>query len=252
MAVVYAPKRTKNLFDPSKPFKLSRSKVELFMRCKRCFYQDRRLGITPPPGFPFTLNSAVDALLKREFDFYRSKQKPHPLMKKYGIKAVPYAHPKLETWRDSLHAGVSYHHPDTNLTLTGGVDDVWVDNDGWLNVVDYKATSKRGEVTLDQDWQVGYKRQMEVYQWLFRRNDFKVADKGYFVYCNGDSERSEFASTLHFAMTIIPHIGNDIWVEDVLFDIRACLESDALPAPAVDCHLCGYYSALSNSLAEFK
>ena len=29
---------------------------------------DRRLGIAQPPGFPFNLNSAVDNLLKNEFD----------------------------------------------------------------------------------------------------------------------------------------------------------------------------------------
>jgi hypothetical protein len=58
------------LFDPGsdKPFPLSRSKVELYLNCPRCFYLDRRLGIGRPSGPPFNLNSAVDALLKREFD----------------------------------------------------------------------------------------------------------------------------------------------------------------------------------------
>ena len=40
-----------------------------------------------------------------------------------------------------------------------------------LIIVDYKATAKNGEVNLDADWQIGYKRQMEIYQWLFRQND---------------------------------------------------------------------------------
>ena len=59
----------RKLFDPEsdKPFALSRSKVELFMDCPRCFYLDRRLGIARPAGFPFNLNPAVDALLKTEF-----------------------------------------------------------------------------------------------------------------------------------------------------------------------------------------
>ena len=50
--------------DSATPFALSRSKVELFVDCPRCFYLDRRSGIARPPGFPFNLNSAVDALLK--------------------------------------------------------------------------------------------------------------------------------------------------------------------------------------------
>ena len=47
-------------------YKLSRSKVDFFLNCPRCFYMDRRLGVGRPPGFPFNLNSAVDNLLKNE------------------------------------------------------------------------------------------------------------------------------------------------------------------------------------------
>ena len=46
---------------------------------------------------------------------------------------------------------------------------------GELIVVDYKATSKDGEVTLDAPRQDGYKRQMEFYQWLLRCNGFTVS-----------------------------------------------------------------------------
>jgi hypothetical protein len=77
------------------PFKLSRTKIENFIKCPRCFYMDRKLGIAQPPGFPFTLNSAVDCLLKKEFDIYRSKQTMHPLMEHYGLKAVPFRDEKM-------------------------------------------------------------------------------------------------------------------------------------------------------------
>jgi len=36
--------------DAAAPFLLSRSKVELFADCARCFYLDRRLGIARPPN----------------------------------------------------------------------------------------------------------------------------------------------------------------------------------------------------------
>jgi len=55
------------------PFRISRSKVDLFLNCPCCFYLDVRLGVKRPPGFPFNLNSAVDALLKKEFDHYRAR-----------------------------------------------------------------------------------------------------------------------------------------------------------------------------------
>ncbi|MEK7077575.1 MAG: hypothetical protein AAB928_00560, partial [Patescibacteria group bacterium] len=70
MSQYYNPRRSRNLFNPDSktPFRLSRSKIDLFLNCPRCFYLDRRLGVAQPPGYPFALNSAVDKLLKKEFD----------------------------------------------------------------------------------------------------------------------------------------------------------------------------------------
>src|SRR5580698_11357604 len=94
MSKYYNPQKTRNVFDPksSEPFTVSRSGIDLFEQCPRCFYIDKRLGTARPPGFPFSLNSAVDALLKKEFDIHRAAGSVHPLMKEYNIDAVPYAH----------------------------------------------------------------------------------------------------------------------------------------------------------------
>ena len=134
MSQYYNSKRSKNLFDPkaTEPFKLSRSKIDLFLECPRCFYLDRRLGIGRPPSFPFNLNSAVDTLLKKEFDIHRANGSAHPMMKTYGLDAVPYRHDKIEEWRDALRRGITFLHKPTNLIITGGVDDVWVNPQGEL------------------------------------------------------------------------------------------------------------------------
>ena len=70
------------LFNPNseEPFVLSRSRIDNFLECSRCFYLTNRVGIARPPSFPFNLNNAVDELLKNEFDIYREKGKPHPIM----------------------------------------------------------------------------------------------------------------------------------------------------------------------------
>ena len=145
------------------PFKLSRTKIENFIKCPRCFYMDRRLGIAQPPGFPFTLNSAVDCLLKKEFDIYRSKQKIHPLMDHYGLKAVPFRDEKMDEWRENF-VGVQFLHKPTNFLVFGAVDDVWINENKELIVVDYKATSSEEKPTLDAEYRQSYKRQMEIYQ----------------------------------------------------------------------------------------
>ncbi|MEI6305126.1 MAG: PD-(D/E)XK nuclease family protein [Candidatus Taylorbacteria bacterium] len=220
---------------------MSRSKIDLFMNCPMCFYLDCKLGVGRPPGFPFALNSAVDTLLKKEFDIHRAKKRAHPLMSAYGLKdVIPYEHEDLDLWRSNFK-GIRYVHEPTKLLVTGAVDDVWVDKKtGEVIIVDYKSTSKEEKVSLDKEWQIGYKRQMEVYQWLFRRNDFNVSSTGYFVYCNGKTDREAFDAKLDFDIDLIPYTGNDTWVEKALDDIRKCLMSKVMPKPATNCDYCSY------------
>lgn len=229
----------------TEPFRLSRSKIDLFLNCQKCFYLDRRLGIAQPPSFPFTLNTAVDTLLKKEFDIHRASQTAHPFIAKYGLdNVVPYQNPLMDEWRNALSGGICYLHPPTNFYVTGGIDDVWQNTKtDELIIVDYKATSKVSEVSIDADWQIGYKRQIEVYQWLFRQNGFKVSDIGYFVYCNGITDKMAFDGKLEFDVKVIPYKGDPSWIEQTLFDIKVCLESQTLPQPNFNCAYCNYRKA---------
>ncbi len=212
----------------------------MFTQCPRCFYLDSRRGVPRPKGPPFALNSAVDLLLKKEFDIHREKQSAHPLMKAYGIDAVPFQHERMEEWRDALKRGVLTHYKPANLIVRGGIDDVWVNPAGELIVVDYKATSKEGKITLDDEWKIQYKRQMEIYQWLFRQIGFKVSDTGYFVYVNGKTDRKSFDGKLEFDVAVIPYIGTDDWIEKTLMDMKACLMADEIPEGSPDCEFCSY------------
>ena len=132
-------------------------------------------------------------------------------------------------------------HEASGFELTGAVDDLWIDRSTQeLIVVDYKATAKDSEITLDADWQIGYKRQMEFYQWLMRRTGFEVSSTGYFVYCNGDRSAEGFGGSVKFNVKIIPYIGDDSWIEKQLAKARACLESSAPPLPDSTCKQCSY------------
>jgi CRISPR/Cas system-associated exonuclease Cas4 (RecB family) len=234
-------KKSNNIFDPKsdKPFKLSRSKIDLFMECPQCFYLDRRLGVGRPPGFPFTLNNAVDCLLKKEFDLHRKGKTPHPLIKEFGVDAIPFQHKDIDIWRNTFK-GMEYLHQPTNLLITGAIDDIWVNPQGEVMIVDYKATSKTSEVNLDAEWQRGYKRQMEIYQWLFKQNGFKVSPTGYFVYCNGDTGKPFFDKKLEFDIKVIPYTGDDSWIEGALKEIKKCLMGDEIPEMNPDCDFCNY------------
>ena len=220
-------------------FKLSRTKIENFIKCPRCFYLDRKLGILQPPGFPFTLNSAVDCLLKKEFDIYRAEQKIHPLMAHYGLKAVPFRDEKMGEWRENF-VGVQALHKPTNFLVFGAVDDIWINENQELIVVDYKATSSEVAPTLDAEYRQSYKRQMEVYQWLLRQNGYKVSDTGYFVYANGRKDLKAFDGKLEFNVELLDYTGNDSWIEKTLVEIKKCLDSDKIPGYTIDCDFCNY------------
>jgi len=246
MAGYYKGRRKRNLYDPSsaKPYKLSRSKIDRYIDCKRCFYVDRRLGVDRPPGFPFNLNIAVDTLLKKEFDLHRTASTQHPLLDAYGVDARPVPHDNLDAWRENF-VGVQYLHEPTNLIITGAIDDLWQDSDGEYIVVDYKATSKKAVIeVLDQPWQDSYKRQMEIYQWLLRRNGLDVSNTGYFVYCNGVTDKEAFDAKLEFDITLIPYEGSDDWVEETIAKIHACLNADEIPRSSFKCDYCRYRQAV--------
>ncbi len=240
----YTRQRSKP-YEPgqAEPFKVSRSKIELFTQCPRCFWLDTRLKITRPNSPPFNINKAIDELYKKEFDRHREAGTPHPIMTDNQIKAVPMQHENLETWRYNFTGVVAIHEP-TNLHVFGAIDDLWMGEDGQAIVVDYKATSKNKEVDINSDWQQSYKRQLEVYQWLLRQNGLDVSDTGYFVYTNARIDLDGFNDRLEFRTKLIPYTGSDTWVEPTLVKMKECMEGDM---PAVgqaamggECDFCLY------------
>lgn len=252
MAFLYKPRGRGNFSPEDKaPFRISRSKVDLFLECPRCFYLDQRLGITRPQTFPLTLNIAVDELLKKEFDLLRDNGDPHPIMSEYGIDAVPLKHPDLEAWRDAMRRGIEYVDPKTNLSVRGGVDDVWVRPNGELLIVDYKAKATREEITLDGDLGDQYKRQIEVYQWLFRKNGFQVSNTAYFVFVNGKKDAEKFDGKLEFDMSIIAVEGDTSWIDGTIPKIKECLIGD-LPVPDENCAYCNYRKYAAQAAVEAR
>ena len=230
-----------NRFDKTRtdPFPISRSGIDQFLRCPRTFVLQRKYGLKPPSMVPLTLAVATDHLLKNEFDNYREKQcSEHPIFHKYGLEVVPYQHPEIETWRQNFK-GIRYLDAATNFEVFGAIDDVWEDiNSKELYIVDYKSTSKQGDPDIKTGWGSSYKRQMEIYQWLFRKNGLPVSDTGFFLYVNGvkgnnvfysDHQGYEDIGFMEFKTTLISYTGTSNWVSDTLLRIKETLIDDRLP-----------------------
>ena len=221
--------------------KISRSAVEQHINCQKCFYLAYKHKIRPF-SLPFTLNSAVDNLCKNEFDHYRAKSEPHPLFLEHGIDAVPFAHEKMNEWREN-YRGIRYIDETAGFNFGGAVDDVWQKPSGELIIVDVKATSKK-----DFDWEdtyskweyaKGYQRQLEMYQWLFKKNGFEVAPEAYLVYYNGKKNEPMFNQRLEFDLHLVKLECNCDWVEDAILAALKTLQGE-MPKSAINCPHCNY------------
>lgn len=231
-------------------FNVSRSKIDLFLECPQCFYLDRRLGISRPDMPGWSLNIAVDHLLKNEFDLLREKQQPHKIMSFYGIEAVPFSHPDFPIWRDdnSRKVGASILHEKTNLNVCGIIDDIWINQkNSELHIVDYKSTSTDYGISLDGKYKEGYKRQMEIYQWIFKQMGFPVSKTGYFLFANGIKNRPGFYNKMEFETTIIPYEGNSEWAELAIDNIKKCLDSEIIPDSGKECQHCAYRKLINGA-----
>jgi predicted nucleic-acid-binding Zn-ribbon protein len=224
-------------------FKISRSKFSNFIDCERCFYLERVKGLKDPSMPGWALNSAVDELLKKEFDHYRKLQKPHPFIVKNKLKFIPFQHEKIDYWRDALRGGISFIDENTNLEIHGGVDDIWFDKDKEeLVVVDYKAQSKDGKVEteeyLENKYHEGYKIQMDIYVYILRQMKFKVSDTAYFLVCNGLKTPEKFDATLHFDLTLVPYKTNTNWVKNKIVEMKKVLDAKNVPEINKTCEKC--------------
>ncbi len=213
--------------------KLSRSKLELFLDCPRCFWLDMKKSVKRPPPAPYTINSAIDFLLKQEFDVHRENGTAHSLLKKYKLDLIPYKCKEINAWRHNF-TGVSYHHKPTDFWVYGAVDDVWVDPHGELIVVDYKATGAKEHKIYDQ-----YRRQMEVYQWLLARNNHKVSKTGYFLFAKVNKDEGFAQGKLSFDLILERLEGDSSWVESAIMGAKSNLDGP-LPQPKEGCVYCQF------------
>ena len=244
---IYRPNQTES-------FRISRSKFNDFLSCKRCFYLDRVRGIVSPGTPGWTLNQLTDDLLKKEFDLCRARGITHRILKEAGLEhIIPYTHPDLDLWRDSLRHGLEAKVENSSLILHGGVDDVWFDrHTEELIIVDFKSQASSSPVTTEHYlagvYHQGYKVQLDVYAYLFNKMGFAVSPIGYFYVCNADRSAPSFGGTMVFSETLVPYEWNIEWIDGALREMVNTLNSDEVPEARASCENCAY--ARQRVLAE--
>ena len=230
---------------------LSRTAWDSFIRCKRCFYMERKLKIRPIgiPGYP--INSRVDALLKEEFDIYREKQEPHPIFKKHNLNFVPFKmdKEKLNDFRNN-RKGIRAKSIKTNFTIYGAIDDLWFNKDNdEVVVVDYKATSNKygvDYVNSKMGYHKAYLRQLDFYAYLLKLNKFNVFKTGYWFVCNAQyKDQKTFSGSLNFKIDLLSYNVRTDYIEDTLVELEKCYNSNKIPLPNAVCDTCRWQKETS-------
>ena len=240
--------RSNSIYKPnqSEDFKISRSKFSDFLTCKRCFYLDRVKGLDSPGTPGWTLNETTDLLLKKEFDECRTAQKPHRMFLKYGLShLVPYDHDDMGKWRDSLRHGLSARFSDSNIILSGGVDDVWQDTrTGKLIIADYKSQANNKSLEpwayLSDVYHEGYKVQMDFYGYLLSEMGHDVSETFYFLVCNANRKADGFFGKLDFEEVLVPYKWSSNWMPEKVREMIDCMNSEEIPEANLSCKNCAY------------
>lgn len=212
-----------------KSIQLSPNSLNLYLDCAHCFWLDKNLGIKRPPPYPYALNSAVDALLKEEFDTYRAKNLLHPLLEENNIKARLFSNQKLlNQWRSNF-VGIRYFDQDLKATLFGAVDDVLEFEGGKLAPLDYKSTGSSAANIYDR-----FQLQLDTYTFLMEKNGYLTAKKGYLAFYIVDKSRG-FIDRLPFRKEICEIETNPSGIYEIFKDAVKCLKKSSPPAHSQDC-----------------
>jgi hypothetical protein len=212
-----------------KAIQLSPNSLNLYLECPHCFWLDKKLGIKRPPPYPYALNSAVDILLKEEFDNYRMRNEPHPLLLENNIQAKLFHNQKLlNQWRNNL-SGIRYFDKEIGATIFGAVDDILEFPDGKLAALDYKSTGSRVANVYDR-----FQLQMDTYTFLLEKNGFLTPKKGYLAFYIVDKDKG-FIDRLPFRKEIYEIETNPEDIYEIFKDAVTALKQLAPPPHNQDC-----------------
>lgn len=225
--------------NSEKHIQLSPTSLNLFYECSLCFWLEKKKKIRRPPPYPYALNSAVDILLKREFDSYRAKGKLHPLLVENNIQAKLFPDQnKLNQWRNNFE-GIRYFDTQLQATLFGAVDEVLEFPGGALAVLDYKSTGSKVPRVYDR-----FQLQLDVYTYLLEKNGFSTIKKGYLAFYVVDKENG-FGGRLPFKKELHEIETDTSYVYGLFTEAVNLLKKDTPPAHRQDCKFGQWFDQVS-------
>ncbi len=212
------------------PYKLSPSTLNLFKECKRCFWLKFNKQIKRPDTIFPSLPSGMDRILKIHFDNYRDKDQLPPELKELKELKLFKDKPLLEEWRNN-RKGIRVEDKEGNI-LRGAVDNI-LTKENKLIVLDYKT---RGD-PLKEDTKDHYQDQLDIYNFLLRKNNYKTEDYSYLLFYHPkevNKKGNVIFNTDLIKMKINVKNAENIW-KNALKVLKG-----KMPKPDKECGFCGW------------
>ncbi len=203
-------------------YKISPSRIYLYVACKRCFYLEVKRGIKRPLEFFPSIPSILDKIFKEIAEEVRERDLPS-YFKKYGLKGK-LKRIKLEDKKIE----------ETDLILRGIPDEIIEDEDSKFIPLDYKTSSKFPEENLPLPVQI----QLDSYSLLIKLNGFDTGEKGYVFYFVPYYSRGE--KRIRWNIKLYEHKINLKRLKKFIIDIDKILKEDKIPEPSKSCSFCKY------------
>ena len=226
--------------NSSRPFKLSRTKIDLFFECRRCFFLDQKFGIKRPHGTPLVLSNRIVDDFKKELNICRVEKNIHSKVRELNKNLIPISHNKLEEWKSSFK-GASFLDDSTNLLIFGIIDDIWWDRSTNKNhSVIIKSNSKKNQMNYENIWP-GYWRQLSLYSYLLSKNLLPMSSTGILVFINTPTSMDQMENRKNFSLNIFEKILDFDWIQPTIKEISKTLNKETPPESSKKCKYCNYY-----------
>lgn len=225
---------------------LSYSSIGTFESCPRCFWLDRNKKISRPRGIMSSMPGAVDEILKKNLEEYRTKGElpesmKSPLLEGFQLFKDTATLKKFRNWKTSI----TYTDKKGNV-LVGAFDDLLQHPLSKVTIVlDYKTYKQEPTQEYCEKY---YQKQINLYTMLLKENKFIWDKFGVLFYFW--PEASEEGLIRFKSKTFFLEASPDDGL--VLFN-RAieCLELNTSPKPSEECEYCKYVgNRIDHNLTE--
>ena len=212
-------------------YKLSPSRLSVFLDCPRCFWLDVNKKIKRPGGIFPTLPRGMDKVLKEHFDTHRDK-KDTPEELKGKIEGHLFQdREKLKVWMNNFK-GLQWADKEGNI-LRGAIDELFVAKGGIHVPLDFKT---RG-YPVKEDTHEHYQHQMDIYSFLLEKNGLKAGDFAILIFYHPIGVDRNHNVDFHAEVIKVP---TDKKRALRLFQgALKCLNGPE-PKPNPDCEWCGW------------